>query len=78
MSIEYEVVMKEQEEAKRRAEESKIKLTGMVHAATTIQSYYRAYKIRKMFNKEQKKGGKKGKGGGKKGGKKSGGKKTKK
>lgn len=71
--------MKEQEEARKRAEEAQLKLTGMVQAATRIQAFWRAYKIRKSLNKDSKKSGKKGgKGGKKKGSAKKGGGKKKK
>lgn len=69
------MVVKEQEEARKKAEEAHLKLTSMVQAATIIQSCWRSYKIRKLLHKDQKKGGKKGGKGGKKGGKKGSGKK---
>ena len=52
MSIEYDQVVKEQEEARKRAEEAKNKLTKMAFAATTIQSFWRS----KKNNKKEKKG----------------------
>jgi hypothetical protein len=78
LSIEYETVVKEQEEARKRAEEAQSKLNLMIQSAIIIQSCWRSYKTRKMLNKElgKTKGGKKGKGSGKgKKGKKGGKKK---
>lgn len=70
------MVVKEQEEAKKQAEEAQNRLTLMIQSAIMIQSCWRRYRTRKLLNKDTNKKGKKGKkGSGKKGGKKKGAKK---
>ena len=70
--MEYNAVIKEQEEARQRAEEAAQKMGEMVRAARIIQKVWRKYQERKRELKEQQKGkkGKKGKGKGKGKGKK--------
>ena len=66
LSIEHSVVVKEQEEARRRVEEANKKMSHMIRAATMIQSIWRSYHCRKQLLKEKQKGKKKGKKGKKK------------
>lgn len=66
LSIEYSVVVKEQEETRRRVEEANKSLSQMMRAATMIQSMWRSYHCRKQLLKEKQKGKKKGKKGKKK------------
>ena len=66
-------MIKEQEEARLRAEEAARKMSEMMRAARIIQKVWRKYCERKRQLREQQKGKKKGKGKGK--GKKGKGKK---
>lgn len=74
LSLEYGVVVQEQEEAKRRAEEASTKMGQMFRAARVIQRGWKRYIEKKKSKKKGKKKGKKGK----KGEKGKGGKKKKK
>lgn len=70
LTIEYDAVIKEQEEARQRAEEAQRQLAIAVGAARIIQKVWRRYRQKKMELKSAQKKGKKGKGKGKGKGKK--------
>ncbi len=72
LSIEYDAVVKEQEEARKAAEEAERRMKLMTRAATSIQRCWKAYRQRTKAEREARKGkkGKKGKGKGKGKGKK--------
>ncbi|XP_065066315.1 dynein regulatory complex protein 10-like [Rhopilema esculentum] len=61
---EYTQIMEERRIAKERREAAERELRSMIKAATVIQSFWRAYKMRKALKSKKKKGkkGKKGKG----------------
>ena len=67
LTLEYTAVVKEQEEARQKAEDAARKMSEMMRAARIIQKVWRRYKEEKRLLKEQQKGkkGKKGKGKGK-------------
>lgn len=64
---EYSTIVEERRIRREAREASERRLRAMIRAATRIQAYWRAYKIRKgLKNKKKKKKGKKGKGKGRK------------
>ena len=64
LTIEYDVVVKEQEEARKKAEEEEKRMREMVQAVKIIQRVWRSYHERRRQEKQK---GKKGKGKGKAG-----------
>lgn len=62
LTIEYDVVVKEQEEARKKAEEEEKRMREMVWAVKIIQKVWRSYYERRRQEKQK---GKKGKGKGK-------------
>jgi len=59
---EYTAIMEERRIAREKQEEAERELQMCVKAATTIQAFWRSYKVRKALKgKKKKKGGKKGK-----------------
>lgn len=56
LTLEYDAVVKEQEVAKAKAEESKSKLHQMARAALLIQRTWRLYRSKKKAKKGKKKG----------------------
>ena len=75
LTIEYDVVVKEQEEARKKAEEEEKRMREMVWAVKIIQKVWRSYYERRRQEKQK---GKKGKGKGKGKGKAGKGKGKKK
>jgi len=60
---EYQAIMEERRIAREKQEEAERELQMCVKAATTIQAFWRSFKVRKALKgKKKKKGGKKGKG----------------
>ena len=66
MEKEYVEIMEARRIAREKAEEANRELQAKIRAATLIQSFWRAFKIRKQLKNKKKKGKKGKKGGGKK------------
>jgi wobble nucleotide-excising tRNase len=67
---EYQQIMEERRIAREAREKAEREMQLMILASTTIQAFWRSFKIRKMLRGKKKKGKGKGKGKGKKGKKK--------
>ncbi|XP_029656913.1 dynein regulatory complex protein 10-like [Octopus sinensis] len=57
LEIEYRKIRREREDTKKWKEETDRRLVRMMRAATTIQAFWRSYKVRKMLKVRKKKGG---------------------
>lgn len=57
---EYLSIMEERRVARSKLERAQRELELVVKAATTIQAFWRSYKVRKALKAKAKKGGKKG------------------
>ena len=62
MKLKYNEVIKEQEEARMKAEKEEEERVKMNNAAILIQSCWRSFRCRKMLLREKQKDKKKGKG----------------
>ncbi len=62
MEAEYTTIIEERRIAKEKREAAERELRAMIKAATFIQAFWRAYKMRKALKNKKKKKGKKGKG----------------
>lgn len=71
LEVKYDTVVKEQEEARLKAEQEAEEIEKRENAAIRIQRYWRAYRKCKIEAKQAQKGKKKGKGGKGKGKKKT-------
>ena len=62
LEAEYKQIMEERRIARERREAAERELQTCIKAATTIQAFWRSFKVRKALkSKKKKKGGKKGK-----------------
>ena len=62
LETEYKQIMEERRIARERREAAERELQMCIKAATTIQAFWRSFKVRKALkSKKKKKGGKKGK-----------------
>ena len=59
LEAEYKQIMEERRIARERREAAERELAMCVKAATTIQAFWRSFKVRKALKSKKKKGGKK-------------------
>lgn len=59
LETEYQQIMEERRQARERREAAERELAMMVKASTTIQAFWRSFKVRKALKARKKKGGKK-------------------
>lgn len=59
LEAEYQQIMEERRQARERREAAERELALMVKASTTIQAFWRSFKVRKALKARKKKGGKK-------------------
>ncbi|KAL4223496.1 hypothetical protein ACF0H5_016967 [Mactra antiquata] len=59
LEAEYQQIMEERKQARERREAAERELALMVKASTTIQAFWRSFKVRKALKARKKKGGKK-------------------
>lgn len=59
LESEYQTIMEERRLARERREAAERELALMVKASTTIQAFWRSFKVRKALKARKKKGGKK-------------------
>ena len=57
LEAEYLQIMEERRAAREKREQAERELALMVKAATTIQAFWRSYKVRKALKSKKKKGG---------------------
>ncbi|KAL3858482.1 hypothetical protein ACJMK2_013071 [Sinanodonta woodiana] len=61
LEAEYQQIMEERRLARERRDAAEREMALMIKAATTIQAFWRSFKVRKALKARKKKGGKKGK-----------------
>ncbi|ESO91687.1 hypothetical protein LOTGIDRAFT_83213, partial [Lottia gigantea] len=61
LEAEYKQIQEERRLARERREKAEQEMARMVRASTTIQAFWRSFKVRKALKSKKKKGGKKGK-----------------
>lgn len=59
LEAEYQTIMEERRLARERREAAERELALMIKASTTIQAFWRSFKVRKALKARKKKGGKK-------------------
>lgn len=57
LEAEYQQIMEERRVAREKREEAEREMALMVKAATTIQAFWRSFKVRKALKARKKKGG---------------------